>query len=94
MINDFMEGVLPGQKWAIENETFPFTKRGYLISVENDEGKFLEVAGAGEIKDGVLKGYGVDPAKYRAVAYGIGLERLAMIKYGIDSIQEATAVTV
>ncbi|MCY4512880.1 MAG: hypothetical protein OXB86_04250 [Bdellovibrionales bacterium] len=80
--------------WAIENKTFLFTKLGYLISVENDKGKFLDVAGAGEIKDTVLKEYGVDTAKYRAVAYGIGLERLAMIKYGINFIQEATAVTV
>ena len=94
MINDFMEVVLPGRRWTIENKTFPFTKRGYLISVENDKGKFLDIAGAGEIKEAVLKDYGVNTTKYRAVAYGIGLERLAMIKYGIDSIQEATTVIV
>ena len=47
----------------------------------------IEILGAGMVHPAVLSNGGVDPAKYRGFAFGMGVERLAMLKYGIDDIR-------
>lgn len=48
---------------------------------------FIEVLGAGMVHPNVLISGGVDPEKYRGFAFGMGVDRLAMLKYGIDDIR-------
>lgn len=48
---------------------------------------WLEVLGSGMIHPNVLKSCGIDSEKYRGFAFGMGVERLAMLKYGIDDIR-------
>jgi phenylalanyl-tRNA synthetase alpha chain len=48
---------------------------------------WLEMGGAGLVHPNVLKYGGVDPKKYQGLAFGFGIERLAMLKYGIDNIR-------
>lgn len=55
-------------------------------SVCKDKG-WLEVLGCGMIHPNVLKACGIDSGKYRGFAFGMGVERLAMLKYGIDDIR-------
>lgn len=67
---------------------FPFTEP----SVEADvwfpaQRKWLEVMGAGMVHPKVLQNAGVDATKYQGFAFGLGVERFAMIKYGIPDIR-------
>jgi phenylalanyl-tRNA synthetase alpha chain len=47
----------------------------------------MEFMGAGMVHPNVLKAGGIDPAKYQGWAFGFGLERLAIMRYGIDDIR-------
>jgi phenylalanyl-tRNA synthetase alpha chain len=47
----------------------------------------LEILGAGMVHPNVLRGAGYDPEVYRGFAFGIGIERVAILRYGIDDIR-------
>ncbi|MGO3381500.1 MAG: tRNA ligase subunit PheS family protein, partial [Loigolactobacillus coryniformis] len=49
---------------------------------------WIEVLGAGMTHPNVLKAAGVDPVKYGGFAFGLGIDRFAMLKYGIDDIRQ------
>ena len=49
--------------------------------------KWIEVMGAGMVHPNVLKNSGVDPNIYRGFAFGGGIERLSMLKWGIDDVR-------
>lgn len=67
---------------------FPFTEPSMEIDILY-KNKWIEVLGAGMINEEVLRLAGYkEPSKYRGIAGGIGIERLAMIKYGIKDIRE------
>jgi phenylalanyl-tRNA synthetase alpha chain len=51
------------------------------------ENKFMEILGCGMIHPNVLKNCGIDPEKFQGFAFGIGIERLAMLKYGITDLR-------
>ncbi len=51
------------------------------------ENKFMEILGCGMIHPNVLKNCGIDPEKFQGFAFGIGVERLAMLKYGITDLR-------
>jgi phenylalanyl-tRNA synthetase alpha chain len=55
-------------------------------SVCKDKG-WLEILGCGMIHPNVLKACGINPKKYKGFAFGMGVERIAMLKYGIDDIR-------
>jgi phenylalanyl-tRNA synthetase alpha chain len=48
---------------------------------------WLEMGGSGQVNPRVLRGVGYDPAVYRGFAFGLGIERIAMLRYGIDDIR-------
>jgi len=76
---------------------FPFTepsaevdigyelRDGKIIIGEGD--KWLEILGCGMVHPNVLKNVKVDPAKFQGYAFGIGIDRLAMLKYGINDLR-------
>ena len=64
----------------------PTTEGGLGCSMCKQTG-FIEVVGAGMVHPNVLTAAGVDPKKYRGFAFGMGVDRLAMLKYGIDDIR-------
>ncbi|MDV3177540.1 MAG: phenylalanine--tRNA ligase subunit alpha, partial [Candidatus Phytoplasma australasiaticum] len=49
---------------------------------------YLEIMGAGLIHPNILKQGGFDPAKYQGFAFGMGIERIAMLKYQIEDIRD------
>lgn len=66
---------------------FPFVEPG----VEADiffKGRWLEVMGAGLVHANVLKMAGLDPEEWSGFAFGGGIDRLLMIKYGVDDIRQ------
>jgi phenylalanyl-tRNA synthetase alpha chain len=77
---------------------FPFTepsaevdigcsrKNGVIKIGEGDD--WLEVLGCGMVHPNVLKNVGIDPNEYRGFAFGMGIERLAMLKYGISDLRQ------
>lgn len=65
---------------------FPFVEPGVEIDVMF-RGKWLEVMGAGVVHPHVLKAAGVDPEQWSGFAFGGGIDRLIMVKYGIDDIR-------
>lgn len=70
---------------------FPFTEPSAEMDVwwqpKGKEGRWLEVLGCGMVDPNVLTNVGIDPEKYTGYAFGMGIERTAMRKYGIDDIR-------
>lgn len=68
------------------NDYFPFTEPSFELEVVYDN-DWLEVLGCGVIHHEVLQNAGLDPTKVRGWAFGLGLERLAMVLFGIPDIR-------
>ena len=65
---------------------FPFVEPGFEMDIEFN-GKWLEMLGCGLIHPEVLKAAGLDPNEYQGLAFGIGLDRMVMIKHGIEDVR-------
>jgi phenylalanyl-tRNA synthetase alpha chain len=66
---------------------FPFTEPSAEVDVRWGEGKWLEILGCGMVHPNVLESAGVDPEKYTGYAFGIGIERLAMLRYNVTDLR-------
>ena len=70
---------------------FPFVEPGVEIDMEwsrkGGEISYLEIAGAGVVHPDVLRNGGIDPERYSGFAFGMGLDRLAMLKYGVNDLR-------
>lgn len=70
---------------------FPFTEPSAEIDIAFGsgplKGRWLEVSGSGQVHPTVIKNMGLDPEKYVGFAFGSGLERLAMLRYGINDLR-------
>lgn len=68
---------------------FPFTKLSAEVDIYlPSKGKWLEVLGSGLIHPKVLQNVSIDPKEYSGFAFGMGIERLAMLKYGINDLRQ------
>jgi len=65
---------------------FPFTEPSAEIDVLGERG-WLEVGGCGMVHPNVLKNVGIDAEKYTGFAFGIGLDRFAMLRYGVNDLR-------
>ncbi|WP_041702863.1 phenylalanine--tRNA ligase subunit alpha [Pseudogulbenkiania sp. NH8B] len=65
---------------------FPFTEPSAEIDVLGERG-WLEVGGCGMVHPNVLKNVNIDPEKYTGFAFGIGLDRFAMLRYGVNDLR-------
>ncbi len=70
---------------------FPFVEPGVEIDMawqrEGGDVSYLEIAGAGVVHPEVLRNGGIDPEKYSGFAFGMGVDRFAMLKYGVDDLR-------
>jgi phenylalanyl-tRNA synthetase alpha chain len=70
---------------------FPFVEPGVEVDMEwsrkDGEVSYLEIGGAGVVHPDVLRNVKIDPEKYSGFAFGIGLDRLAMLKYGVNDLR-------
>jgi len=70
---------------------FPFTEPSAEIDMKFDsgplEGRWLEISGAGQVHPQVVRNFGLDPERWIGFAFGSGLERLTMLRYGIDDLR-------
>ena len=84
-----------GQKLQIKTQPayFPFVEPGLEFAIEKPAalggkpGEWLEMLGCGMIHPNVLQSAGIDSTKYRGFAWGGGVERLVMLKYGIEDLR-------
>ena len=65
---------------------FPFTEPSAEIDMKL-KGRWLEISGSGQVHPAVVRNFGLDPEKYIGFAFGSGLERLTMLRYGIDDLR-------
>ena len=99
VLNDFIRLYFGSSRpTRFRSSFFPFTEPSAEIDVQciMCDGKgcrtcsgtgWLEILGAGMVDPNVLKGVGIDPDVYSGFAFGMGVERLAMLKYAIDDIR-------
>ena len=97
---DMLAKKMFGEKRTIRlrSSYFPFTEPSVEVDVScyNCDGKgcnickgtgWIEILGAGMVHPNVLRMSGIDPKIYQGFAFGIGVERIAMLRYGIDDIR-------
>ena len=65
---------------------FPFTEPSAEIDMKW-KGGWLELSGSGQVHPQVVRNFGLDPERYIGFAFGTGLERLTMLRYGIDDLR-------
>ncbi len=78
-------------KYRFRPSFFPFTEPSAEVDIwwqpEGKSGRWLEILGCGMVDPNVLENVGIDSEKYLGYAFGMGVERTAMLKYGIDDIR-------
>ncbi len=66
---------------------FPFTEPSAEVDVLSESGRWLEILGCGMVHPNVLRNADVDPDEFSGYAFGMGVERLAMLRYGVDDLR-------
>ncbi|MCL4166780.1 UNVERIFIED_CONTAM: hypothetical protein GTU68_007755, partial [Idotea baltica] len=71
---------------------FPFTEPSMEVDVDaaaiGKPGEWLEILGSGMVHPNVIANCGLDPEKYQGFAFGMGLDRITMLKYGIPDLRD------
>lgn len=83
-LNNFFEEDL---KVRFRPSYFPFTEPSAEVDVMGKNGKWLEVLGCGMVHPNVLKAVNIDPEEFTGFAFGMGVERLTMLRYGVNDLR-------
>jgi phenylalanyl-tRNA synthetase alpha chain len=67
---------------------FPFTEPSAEVDILSKNGKWLEILGCGIVNPIVIENCEIDSSTYSGLAFGLGVERIAMLKYGVNDIRE------
>jgi phenylalanyl-tRNA synthetase alpha chain len=74
---------------------FPFTEPSMEVDIDaaaiGKPGQWLEILGSGMVHPNVIRNCGLDPDRYQGFAFGMGLDRIAMLKYGIPDLRDMFA---
>lgn len=89
VISEFVQGFFgPAFEMRFAADYFPFTEPSAQVHIRRKgSNKWLEIMGAGMVHPKVLLEVGYDPEKVTGFAFGLGIERMAMLRYGIDDIR-------
>lgn len=91
LLEFFKQFAGPEAEIRLRPSFFPFVEPGVEVDVKmtmkDGTEKWVEVLGAGMVHPSVLKNVGIDSEKYSGFAFGMGIERLAMLKYGVTDIR-------
>jgi phenylalanyl-tRNA synthetase alpha subunit len=88
-----VDRVLPGRALKIVPTEYPMCSQAWELAVE-DDGRWFEILAWGVFTDKIVAHLGGDPAVHTAGGVGYGLERLAMLRYGIDDIRKIEVASV
>ena len=99
MLDKFVQAIFGSEvKTRLRPSYFPFTEPSVEVDVKllrvrwkkaarsAKHTGWIEVLGGGIVHHKVLENCGIDPNEYSGLAFGIGIERIAMLKYGINNI--------
>jgi phenylalanyl-tRNA synthetase alpha chain len=67
---------------------FPFTEPSAEVDILSDDGKWLEILGCGIVNPAVLENCNIDSLKFSGLAFGLGVERIAMLKHDVPDIRD------
>lgn len=67
---------------------FPFTEPSAEVDIRINKGPWLEVLGSGIVHPSVFRSVGIDTERFTGYAFGMGVERLAMLRYGVDDLRQ------
>ncbi len=88
VMHDFVEAFFErDMQMRFRPSYFPFTEPSAEMDILSESGKWLEIGGCGMVHPNVLTSAGVDPEKYTGYAFGMGVERMAMLRYGVDDLR-------
>jgi phenylalanyl-tRNA synthetase alpha chain len=76
------------RKTRLRPSYFPFTEPSAEFDITTPEGDWLELGGCGMVHPNVLRNCGIDPEEWQGFAFGFGIDRLAVMRYGLDDIRE------
>ncbi len=77
----------PGYEMRFSADFFPFTEPSAQVHIRREGGPWLEIMGAGMVDPAVLSEVGYDPEEVTGFAFGLGIERMAMLRWGIEDIR-------
>lgn len=66
---------------------FPFTEPSAEVDIRSESGRWIEILGCGMVHPNVLRNAGIDPEEFSGYAFGMGVERLAMLRYEVDDLR-------
>tara|TARA_A100001015_G_scaffold209587_1_gene234679 strand:+ start:5774 stop:6499 length:726 start_codon:yes stop_codon:yes gene_type:complete len=67
---------------------FPFTEPSAEVDILSENGKWLEILGCGIVNPIVIENCNIDSSKYKGLAFGLGVERIAMLKHEVNDIRD------
>ncbi len=73
-------------EYRLRPHNFPFTEPSIEVDIWH-KGKWMELLGGGMIHPEVLRNMGIDPTHYSGFAFGIGLDRIVMARWGVEDIR-------
>ena len=85
LLHELFDGV---QDIRFRPSYFPFTEPSAEVDIKDSNGDWLEILGCGIINPIVLENCNIDSSKYSGLAFGLGIERIAMLKYGVNDIRD------
>ncbi len=88
VLNQFIERFFEREaRLRFRPSYFPFTEPSAEVDVLSESGKWLEILGCGMVHPNVLTNCGIDAEEFTGYAFGVGVERLAMLRYGVDDLR-------
>ncbi len=88
-IDAFVRAFFGGKvKSRLRPSYFPFTEPSAEFDISRPDGSWLELGGCGMVHPNVLRNCGIDPEQWQGFAFGFGIDRLAVMRYGLDDIRE------
>lgn len=93
ILNDFVRHFFDDEsiETRFRPSFFPFTEPSFEMDIKMQGGKWLEVLGCGMIHPNVLKNMNLDPKEHQGFAFGLGLDRFAMLKFNVQDIRHFVA---
>jgi phenylalanyl-tRNA synthetase alpha chain len=93
LLTDFLRHFFEDEnlKTRFRPSYFPFTEPSAEVDIATElfgAGRWVEVLGCGMVHPNVLKNVGIDPEEYTGLAFGLGVERLAMLRYGVKDLRQ------
>jgi phenylalanyl-tRNA synthetase alpha chain len=88
LIHDFLRNIVEEDvKVSFRPSYFTFTEPTAEVDIIDKNVKWVEVLGCGMVHPNVLRSVNIDPEEYTGFAFGMGVERLTMLRYGVNDLR-------